>query len=220
MKGRVPQERKITEFSGGAVTSITHPLVLREYPIAWGIPMDEIMYSKFFELWNRNLNIMPWDEHIVAQSTYLPIARNLIHDRYLEGSKAPYLMMLDSDVICPPNLVEKLLDHKLPIVGGWYKNKNMNYPPHPVVYDFVSESDSGINFKHRDAPGTGLEKVDGMGAGCWLMSREVAEKLGKSPYAVNKATEDLLISKKLMDLGIPLYVDWSLNCAHLGVQIV
>ena len=74
-----------------------------------------------------------------------------------------------------------------------------------------------ILFKHYLAPGTGLEKVDGMGAGCWLMSRELALALGPKPYSMSKATEDLVLSRKVMKLGYEMYVDWDINCLHLGV---
>lgn len=193
-------------------------LYIRTTPIAWGIPMDEVMFSKFFVMWVRNGNFMPWDNFITTESTYLPSARNEIHNQYLE-TDYPYLMMIDSDVLFPPLMIERLIAHDLPIVGGWYKNKNRlkQYDPHPIVYDFVSEP---TNFKHREKPGSGLERVDGMGAGCWLMTRAVAEALGRSPYDMNNGGEDLRLSKKLMELGIPLFVDWDIACAHIGLAWV
>ena len=195
-------------------------LYIRTTPICWGIPMDEFLYAKFFTMFFRNGRIQPWDTLATTESTYLPDARNMIHNMYLE-TDFPYLMMLDSDVLIPPNTVEILMAHNKPIVGGWYANKNRlkAYTPHPIVYDFVGVSKSGnVNWRHRDNEGEGLEKVDGMGAGCWLMKREVAEKLGKSPYSMSGGTEDLLLSKQIMDLGIPMYVDWKLHCPHVGVS--
>lgn len=213
-------ESRITEHRVDGVTDKeTAPVIIRSTPIAWGIPMDEVLYSKFLTIFVKNANVMPWDGFLTTESTYLPKARNEIHRAFVEDSDLPYLMMLDSDVMFPPNIVERLMAHKLPIVGGWYKNKQVKMPPHPIIYDFVSEGEH-LNWRHRDEPGTGLEQVDGMGAGCWLMSREVAEAVGTQPYDMNKGTEDMLLCKKLMDLNIPLYVDWDLPCAHLGVQWV
>lgn len=198
------------------------PLYIRLTPVCFGIPFDETLYSKFFTIFYRNGRIMPWDTLASTESTYLPEARNAIHNMFLE-TDFPYLMMLDSDVLIPPFLVEKLMSHKKPIVGGWYANKNRleRYTPHPIVYDYVNTDANGnVNWKHREQPGTGLEQVDGMGAGCWLMERSVAEKLGKSPYDMAGGTEDLKLSKKLLDLGIPMFVDWSLHCPHMGVSWV
>lgn len=193
-------------------------LSLRETPVMWGVPMDEIMYSKFFTIWVRHSGYMPWDSFATTESTYLPNARNEIHNQFLK-SEFPYLMMLDSDIMFPPDMLEKLMEHDKSIIGGWYRNKHKFTPPHPIVYDFVSVSENGtVNWRHRDEPQKGVEKVDGMGAGCWLMKYETAAQLGESPYDMAGGTEDLKLSKKLMDLGIPLYVDWNIPCAHLGVS--
>ena len=212
---KVPQTRKSVSLRGGTKQNIEHSLILRPKPIAIGVPMDEIMFSSFFKYWNVNLNIMPWDTIITTDGTYLPEARNFIHNSFLDDGMLSDLFMIDSDVITPPNIIETLLGHKKGIVGGWYRNKKENN--HPVVYDFENEIDGVAIFSHKKASGTGLEKVDAMGAGCWLISREVAEKVGRSPYDMNSGGEDMKFSRKLMKLGIPMYVDWSLNCAHLGV---
>jgi hypothetical protein len=89
----------------------------------------------------------------------------------------------------------------------------------PVVYDFLKDDENGYaTWMHRANPGEGLEKVEGIGMGCVLMSRDVAESLGEKPYDMNQGGEDLVLCRKLMKLNIPLYVDWSINCAHLGVK--
>jgi hypothetical protein len=193
---------------------------LRSTPVTWGIPFDEVMFSKFMIYFEKNADRMPWDGFISSQGTLVHIARNRIHKEFLKSGK-PYLMMLDSDIIFPEKMVERLLAHNLPIVGGWYKNKNIA-DLHPAIYDFSHEDDKGVYvWKHRNQPGQGLEKVDGMGAGCWLMRRDVAEKLGEEPYNTDSSQggEDLVLCRKLHDLGIPLHVDWSINCAHVGVGI-
>lgn len=182
----------------------------------WGIPCDEIMYSKFFFMFERNAYRMPWDDFGYSEGTYLPKARNFIHNKYLHESDAPYLMMLDSDSLISPHVLDRLLAHKKPIVSGWYKDKKAA-DHHPVVFDFFEENDAEIVWKHRHQPGEGLEKVDGVGAGVLLMSRTVAETLGENPYDMNKSGEDLTLCRRLMKLNIPLYVDWSAFVAHAGV---
>jgi len=208
--------RTAKSVAGGKVSSEEHPVLIRTTPIMWGVPCDEVMFSDFYILFEKNANKMPWDGFAASKGTYLPKARNFIHDSYLDMSDLPYLMMLDSDVLFPPFIADRLMGHNLPIVGGWYRDKS-HETHHPVVYDFVSETDGINNWIHRNAPGKGLEQVDGIGAGCLLMKREVAEALGKSPYDMNSGGEDMKLSRKLMDLGIPLHVDWDLALAHAGV---
>jgi hypothetical protein len=215
-----PQTRTYTVEGMGLVSEGNAPVIIRTFRLFWGVPCDEIGFSNFWIRFEGYANKMPWDGFAGSEGTYLPKARNIIHDAYLDSHKDYLaLMMLDSDILFPPNLIDRLLEHNLPIVGGWYRDKKApNH--HPCVYDFLSEDDKGVaSWNARPAPGTGLERVDGMGAGCWLMKREVAEALGRSPYDLNSGGEDMKISRKLMNLGIPLYVDWTLNCAHAGVGI-
>jgi len=218
--GRVPNEKRvITKDGGGSVSVSTQTVVkLRTMPVAWGIPLDETLFARFFVNF-LNLRIMPWDDLITTTSTYISEARNTIHQDFVTKSTCEYLVMLDSDVLPPPDFLQRLLDHKLPIVGGWYKKKGDPYPP--CVYDFGNEDGGGVAWwKVREQAGVGLEKVDGAGAGCWLMRREVAEALGERPYNPHVLSEDFLLCRKLADLKIDVYIDWSIACAHAGVAYV
>ena len=190
--------------------------------MAWGIPMDEVMFSKFFQCFVKNSHIMPWDHLLMTECTYLPDARNEIHNAFLTKSSAPYLMMFDTDILFPSHTVDMLMAHNLPVVCGWYPNKNPIYPPHPIVYDYVGKTARGgkDGWKHRREPGVGLEKVGGVGMGCVLMSREAAIVLGSTPYSTTDGGEDLAVCKKLIDAGIDIHVDWSVACAHMGVRYV
>src|SRR3990167_6807661 len=189
----------------------------RKTPVVWGVPCDELGYSKFWVRFVASSGIMPFDQLASPESTYLEKARNDIHNAFLK-SEYPYLMMLDSDILFPPKLLEHLMAHNLPIVGGWYKDKKSE-DKHPCAYDFVEDKPEYSVFRHRNEPGTGVEKISALGAGCWLMKREVAVALGENPYGHNIAGggEDFILCRKLMKLDIPLHVDWAINCAHLGV---
>lgn len=195
-------------------------LQYRKTPIVWGVPCDELSFSKFWIQFIGTAGIMPFDRFATSEGTYLEKARNDIHNKFLK-SQYEYMMMLDSDVLFPPELVKRLMTHNLPIVGGWYRDKKAD-DHHPAVYDFVEDKEEFSVFRHRKETGQGLEKVDAMGAGCWLMNRETALALGENPYGHNIAGggEDFILCRKLMKLGIPLHVDWSINCAHLGVAFV
>lgn len=213
----VPKQAENIISSRGTVIRQSKEVNIRSFQIAFGVPMDEIMFSKFFQnIWN--IGIMPWDHILTTASTYLPDARNFIHKTFLEELDCEYLFMLDSDVLPPPDTISRLLAHKKPLVGGWYKEKNREH--NPVVSDYVS-TDNGIHsYRHRKQPGIGLESVDGAGAGCWLMRRDVAEKLGTKPYDMNSGGEDLLMCKKVKDFGYDIFIDWSIECAHAGVFYV
>lgn len=226
LAGKVPDSIKHSTFDGGSNREFRESLVIRAQPIAVGIPFDELAYSQFM-VNLLGLHLMPWDMPITTTSTYLPMARNQIHDAFIKNKdQGNYLLMLDSDVLPPPNLISTLLKHNLPMVGGWYRKKE-KYPikhldgtteitQRPVVYDYIAEKNGYVQ---RISPGQGLEKVSGAGAGAWLMRRDVAEALGKSPYGQDVG-EDLVICEKIEKLGFDMYIDWSMKCGHIGTFFV
>jgi len=228
-RDKIPTESEHRQLASGTEHEHTSVMKLRTTPITWGIPMDELMYSKFFNNF-MHLNMMPWDSVITTESTYLPDARNYIHSVFLEKFKTSHLFMLDSDVMPPPDIVTSLLQHDLPIVSGFYRKKetyqikdgngNPVYIARPVVYDWKEERDGYYWFTQRFEAGQGLEKVAGVGMGCVLMSHELATQLGPRPYDMQGGGEDLVLCKKIMDLNVPIYVDWNLACAHVGVNYV
>ena len=226
LEGKTPDKGTRVNYSLGETKVIEKELVLRTFPICWGFPMDELMFSKFYVNALTNLNIMPWDAIITTLSTYLPDARNKIHTEFIKSSKDNnFLVMLDSDVLPPPNFLDVLASHDKPLVGGWYSHKKPDKGLfNPVVYDYKESESIGnwdVNwYKKRKYPGEGLERVDGLGAGCLLMRRDLAEALGERPYDMNSGGEDLVLCKKVYDLGFDIHVDWELACAHVGVSYV
>ena len=229
LKGKVPAETKHTQLAGGKRRDTHVKLELRPFPICWGLPFDEVMFSQFMANFVA-LDYMPWDFLATTQSTYLPEARNEIHNMFLNELGGSHLFMLDSDVLPPPGIIGSLLAHEKDMVGGFYRKKekfatkNLSgetvYIQRPVVYDYSHSTDEKDLYKQRLAEGNGMERVDAAGAGCWLMSRKVAEALGESPYDLQRGGEDMVLSKKVNDLGFELWIDWNLPCAHLGTFFV
>lgn len=225
LESKVPSEIVHSNFDGGSKHEHREMLRIRTQQIAIGLPMDELMFSQFLENL-LGLHLMPWDSLITTRSTYIPLARNQIHDIFIGQDRGTHLLMLDSDVLPPPQLISTLLGHNKDMVGGWYAKKEkyplkqtdgtVNTIQRPVVYDYSVEKDGYVQ---RLLPGTGLEKIDGAGAGCWLMSRHLAEKLGKSPYG-DTSGEDLILCDRIREAGFDMFVDWSMRSAHCGVFFV
>lgn len=226
-KAAVPKTKLVSSFGKSVRDVKTVDLKIRTRPVAWGFPMDELMFSKFYINMARVGYIMPWDAIITTESTYLPEARNEIHHSYIEEAddSITHLMMVDSDVLIPPDTLNILLSHKKPLVGGWYNHKvptklsgKLIYEP--VVYNYINKENGILNYRRHQVPGKGLEKIDGLGAGCLLMRRDLAIALGERPYDLNSGGEDLKLCKQVYDLGFDIHVDWDLACAHVGVSYV
>jgi hypothetical protein len=231
LKGKIPTSVTHSNFDGNTATHMRRTLKIRTTPVTIGIPMDELMFSMFLS----NLiclSIMPWDNFVTTQNTLVQDARNSIHDLYLEKSEAPYLFMVDSDVLPPPDAIERLMSHNKPMVGGFYRKKEkfrvkslggeVRVVQRPVVYDYngFNETTKMHVYNERLDEGHGLERVDGMGAGCWLIKREVCEKVGKSPYSFDGGGEDLTFCRKVTTAGYDIFVDWDCPAAHSGVFFV
>lgn len=228
LEGKIPDDVTHAEHDGSETNFVRRTLQIRTTPITIGIPQDELMFSKFLSNFIC-LSIMPWDNFITTSSTLVEQARNIIHDTYLEKSLSPYLFMIDSDVLPPPDIIERLLAHDKPVVGGFYRKKEkfpvkkldgtMTAIQRPVVYDYSywDEESKRHMYIQRVEDGKGLEKVDGMGAGCWLIKREVIEEIGKSPFSLAESGEDLSFCRAVYDAGYEVWVDWDSPCAHAGV---
>jgi hypothetical protein len=228
MKGVVPSEVTHTHYEGGKATDIRRTLTIRTIPIAIGVPMDELMFSKFFSTYGT-LSIMPWDALFTTSSTLVEEARNIIHNIFLEKSKVPYLLMLDSDCLPPPDLIERLLADDKPVVGGWYRKKekfpvkdldgSVKIYQRPVVYDFsrYDAEKKRYFYNQRLEPGQGLERVDAMGAGCWLIKREVIEAIGPSPFSLSESGEDMCFCRAVYKAGYSVWCDWDISVGHCGV---
>ena len=227
LRGKVPTEAEHQNINGSQSTSIHRTLQIRTFPISIGFPLDELMFSQFFQN-VVNLSIMPWDNIISTTSTLIEEARNKIHDHFLNNTTHPYLLMLDSDVLPPPDLIERLLSHDKSVVGGYYHRKEQ-FPvkdietgetkmiQRPVVYDYSNYVNGHHKYNQRMQAGEGLEQVDGMGAGCWLIKREVIEAIGESPYNFHESGEDLTFCRAVYNAGFSVWVDWDTMCAHCGV---
>jgi hypothetical protein len=230
IRKKAPKQKFVSSLENSESKTKTLDIKIRPFQIAWGIPGDELAFFKFTSNLLAYGNIMPWDANIFTESTYLPDARNDIHEKFVE-SNIEWLMMVDTDVLLPPYTIDTLLGHYKPLVGGWYKYKkpseiNGELIHQPVVYKYINtykEIETGkdiYNYEKFTKPGKGLQRIDGIGAGCLLMRRDLAQALGKRPYSMEHGGEDLGLCKKVYDLGFDIHVDWSLECAHAGVSYV
>lgn len=228
LQEKIPPEKLVNvvkhSHAGGEWQTEMHQIQLRTKPIVVACPMDEVLFGKSVRRMFA-MDIMPWDMKLFVSSTYVPDARNKIHNAMFDCGYE-WLYMMDSDTTGPFDLISRLIAHNKPVVSGWYPAKMEDREKVcPVVYDYVKYTppnkryrDGQHHYKRRDEIGQGVEQVDGVGAGCMLMHRDVVKALGKFPYDMNTGGEDLVLCTKLRELGIPIFVDWDLRCKHAGVD--
>ena len=148
---------------------------------------------------------------------------------------ARWLFFLDSDVIVPPNTLERLIAHNKEIVGGLYVRRHN--PPFNEMLKFRTDGQPGLRPVQDGEyqPGSLLE-VDAIATGCMLIRTDVFDKV--QPYqqiidgqpargmwflwtewrTINGVgySEDFSFCTKARQHGIKIYCDTSIKCKHQG----
>lgn len=161
---------------------------------------------------------------LVQGTGLLARTRNLIVKNFLDDSNADWLLMMDSDETISLEAFDLLIEtaHKddRPFVcalvfAQFFDNGVMR--PVPAIYNL---HESGAMLPIDDYPKNEIFQVDGTGTGCVLIHRDVLEKV-RATANPNQGTdwcwffdgaidgrwfsEDLLFSRKVGSLGIPIY---------------
>jgi 2-polyprenyl-3-methyl-5-hydroxy-6-metoxy-1,4-benzoquinol methylase len=146
-------------------------------------------------------------------------ARNLLISAAM-SEHCDFLLMLDDDMLPPPDLLQRLLAHQKPVMGALYWQRGGAY--HPVIMrEFALQGDlKKFQFLSPDDPiiveKPGVHQVDVIGGGCLLFDVTVFAELMK-PYFWWEAEfgTDITICHRLRDAGIPIHVDTSIEIPHV-----
>ncbi|MSR86535.1 glycosyltransferase family 2 protein [Candidatus Woesearchaeota archaeon] len=133
-----------------------------------------------------------------------------------------YLLILDQDVIPPPDVIEKLMAHDKDVVSGMYFGHhdigNGEVKVMPFAWAFSKE--------HKDWNNTGylldsemwadhLLTIAFAGMGCILFKRKVLEKIEFRYSLEMDAWDDRWLGVDVWDKGFEFYLDTSVKCKHL-----
>ena len=153
-----------------------------------------------------------------------------------------YILMMDSDVIPPPQILKKLISHNKDIVSGVYYNIftiNGKDCVRPVAWVGVSDEEYEKVKKHlsekeikvierngglrrfltlEEASSGGLVKVIIPSAGCMLLSKKAFSVLKYGLLEMSdglRTSDDVFFSIMANKKGFEAFVDTSLVCQHL-----
>jgi hypothetical protein len=119
------------------------------------------------------------------------------------------LFFMGCDTVPPPDVIERLLAHDKAIVSGVYDLRRGG-DPSAVAWMEGVEPDRKDRILHDE--GAGLVQVTGTGLDCILISRGALEQCGWMDWDVND--DDWPWCKEMEKLGIPIFVDTSIQCQH------
>lgn len=146
-------------------------------------------------------------------------ARNTLIDAAI-ASGCDYLLMLDDDMIVPPNLVSRLLAHDKDVVGALYWQRGGAF--HPVLMHMIEQPTGEFLPRFYDpfdpvVTQPGLYPVDVIGGGCMLFKVDTFHKL-TPPYFwwESQLGTDIAICMRFKAVGVQIWVDTSIELGHMS----
>ncbi len=134
-------------------------------------------------------------------------------------SDCSHLLWLDSDMVFPDWILERLLSHDVDLVAGNYCMRGALEPQPTAVVDIQPDGRCRRTFA---AQGDALVEVEGIGFGALLMKRSVLERIAQPRFPIqwNAAGkfhdgEDVGFCTKAREAGFKLHVD-PVVTRHLG----
>jgi len=146
-------------------------------------------------------------------------ARNILVKKFLD-TDATHFLSIDADVVPPVNTITKMLHADKDFVTARIDrfvatDKGYDLAPMMFLYNGTNY-DVQYNFTEID-----LIRIDGAGAGCFMVKRKVLEKI-KQPFkfiynedGIIARSEDLYFCDKLRENNFELWADYSINCKHI-----
>jgi len=161
------------------------------------------------------------------------VRNELCQQALLQG--CDHIFWCDTDQTYPPDTIERLYAHGLPIVAAKVHRRNPPYDPllkrlkpggcekgqDPYIDIDVDEWAYNLN----DNPDYPLVEVDATGFGCNLMSIEVIENIKKpwfmfDLYQKPPLGEDFYFWEKARGAGYKIHVDVSIDIGHITTAVV
>lgn len=145
------------------------------------------------------------------------IGRNTLAEKALErGSE--WLMFVDDDHVFPADILLRLLEHDVPVVGALYMQRQV--PFRPIAY--ASKDDLGRyhSIHLSDYEPEELVPVRSLGTGGMLIRSEVLREMrdaypDRRWFEHGSASEDHIFCDKCDELGIPVHVDLGARMGHM-----
>lgn len=220
--------------------------------VALSIPLERTMMGKFIHMRDaimtdmQNAGLRPDGENLFeAEGHRVDMNRDRAVEWFLAHTGKPeWLMMIDSDMEFPVNIVSRLVAWNKPIVGGLYFHRATQSPlvftnggkttnrfgqeindwhymsaqvyKQLVAWD-VPSWDTGISV-HNVPEEEALLKCDALGTGALLIHRSILERMTPPwfQYNTGRHTEDFDFCERVaQQLGdVQIYCDLSTICGH------
>lgn len=138
---------------------------------------------------------------------------------------ADYLLMIDDDMLAPPDLFYKLVENDKDICGALAFTRNPDHKP--VIYDVIegidpiTKKEFYVNKFSMNYPRNTLVECDAVGFGAVLIKRRVIEAMKEPRFmGLTGCGEDITFCYKAKKLGFQVWMDTRVKLGHLGAPTV
>src|SRR5713101_2287720 len=183
--------------------------------VAIAIPCQDRLHTAFVKALVKVQG--PTFVSFITEMSTVPAKRNYAVRGVLNHPACSHLLMLDSDMVPPADLIGRLLRHGKDIIGALYAQKT---PPMRLMAGWHTTPE-GAPTDRRVTPHTGPKRVHWVGAGALLVSRSALERVG-APWFAGLAEgdgggEEVHFQRRGAVLGIETWCDTDLIVPHLCV---
>lgn len=150
-----------------------------------------------------------------CKGSIIPHSRNLLMKDAIENG-ATHIFYLDSDMVVPPDTLDRLISHRVPIVGADYVRR---VDPHPL--NGTPVPGAGLSIK-------GLQPMLTLPFGCILISLKVLENMEQPWFRYiegedhsKSISEDTYFCNAARRLGHTIWLDPKLTkeVGHVGTKV-
>ncbi len=213
----------------GCPTSYRHSHSIRQfiaclneltYPCFDVLFVDETEGEKFAGyLRNKGYNVVRSSPKSEAKIGRIIENRNIIID-YCIKNNYDFLFFLDTDVIPPKDVIERLVSHNKDIISGVYlANQIINSVPKvlPVLRGLSGYKDFSRPVEMDEIKENRVFEIFGCGFGCCLIKRAVLEKVKlRFNLCLNSSEDFLFCYDARVQHSFRTYADTSVKCIHMA----
>lgn len=207
--------------------------------------MESLIYLQMYDFAGSKRTVDGGGLLPVRAGVNLAGPRNDMVRKFLAYPTANWLLMIDTDMIFMPDMLERLLDNadpdKAPIVGGLCFGFDDKGEVQPTLYGFVGEADNPLVVRYHEWPPNAMMQVAATGAAALLVHRGVFERMAdfEHPSRPGKrgfndafpwfqelehdgrpVSEDIGFCWRAGLLGIPVYVNTAVQLGHVKQRVL
>lgn len=201
--------------------------------VALGIPATEVVprvaAQSIMFLCQR---MLPGDHLLqIDQTAVVSEARNTLIRSFLElPDNVRFLILIDSDMVVPANMIDLFVSYDLPFVSAYCTRKHYPYLPVPAKFSHTREHLGETVYEYRpitDLPlDNRIHRVDATGAACICVRRDVLEQIEEPWFKFEGGGEDYYFCRKVaattthdMPQGVWIAIDTGTQVGHVTDHI-